>query len=126
MSSHQKAQDKRKHPRLSHNIPIKICLENGDIVTDTANISRSGVYCRVEKYIEPMTKLKIHLLLPIVRGGKNTTRKITCQGIIVRTEPVSGKDDCYVAVFFNDISSKDSESIASYVAQKLETKTKNS
>ena len=125
MSPNKSAQERRKHPRLFHNIPIKICQDKGDFVTDTVNISRSGAYCRVERPIEPMTKLKIHLLLPIVRRGKSSTKKITCHGIVVRSEPIAGKEDCHVAIFFNDISPKDSESIAEYVSQKLEEQNKS-
>lgn len=112
--------DRRKHPRLANNIPVKICQEDGDVVTETANISRSGAYCRVERYIEPMSKMKIHLLLPIKRGGKSSTKKISCEGVVVRTESIPNQNAYHVAIFFSDISSRDSESIADYVSNYLQ------
>jgi hypothetical protein len=120
MSSYQSYHEKRKHPRVANNIPVKICTEQGDIVTETGNISRSGVYCKVEKYIEPMTKMKVHLLLPVKKNGKSSSKKISCQGVVVRTEPIQGKDDFNVAIFFNDISQRDAETIADYINNFLE------
>lgn len=107
--------ERRKHSRLENNVPIKICQEGGDIVTETRNISRSGVYCRIQKPLAIMTKLNIHLLLSFKKNGKNTTKKISCQGVVVRVEPIKEDNAYYAAIFFNKISAKDSESIAEYM-----------
>jgi hypothetical protein len=120
MSSYQNYHEKRKDPRVANNIPVKICSEHGDIVTETGNISRSGVYCKIDKYIEPMTKMKVHLLLPIKKNGKNASKKISCNGVVVRTEPITGNENFNVAVFFNDISQRDAETIADYINNLLE------
>ena len=112
--------ERRRDPRLENNIPIKIYGEEGDVITDTANISRSGAYCRVDKYIAPMTKLKIQLLLPITKAGKAATKRISCHGVVVRAEPVAGEKYCHVAIFFNDISQRDSESISDFVTAQLD------
>jgi len=113
--------ERRKEPRLENNIPVKICREEGDIVTETVNISRTGTYCRVNKYIEPMTKLKIHLLIPSRKSGKVVTKKISCQGAVVRVEPIHGEDNSYnIAIFFQDISKRDTDHISDYVNSFLE------
>ena len=120
MESHFKSgPERRKHPRVANNIPMKICQEGGDLVTETWNISRSGAYCRVNRYLEPMTKLKILLLLPVKKNNKLSTKKISCEGVVVRTEKVPDKDYFNIAVFFNDILKKDSEIIAEYVNSNL-------
>jgi len=116
--------DRRRDPRLANNIPIRITQDDQDAVTETANISRSGAYCRISNYIEPMTKLKIHLLLPIRKNGKNVTKKISCHGVVVRTEKNEDGKHYNVAIFFNDISQRDSESIADYVSSYLEQDSK--
>jgi len=120
-------QDRRKHPRLEGNIPLKISSADFDIVTETSNVSCAGAYCRVNKQLEPMTKLKIHLLLPFKsRNNKTVTKKVSCQGIIVRTEEVPQSSYYNVAIYFNDISPKDlgalSEYIGSSLAQNKDTK----
>ena len=118
--SQKTAQERRKDQRLAKNVPVKIFHDDGDIVTQTANISRSGAYCRVEKYIEPMTKLKVNLLLPIKKNGKSTSKRITCQGAVVRTEKISAENAYHIAIFFSDISQREAESIADYIAGYLE------
>ena len=126
MADNKTDHERRKHPRLGQTVPIKICQKDGDVVTDTVNISRTGVYCRTDRPIAPMTKLKVHLLLPAAKkGGKSTTKKITCQGVVVRSEPIAVDKKCHVAIFFNDISSKDAESIGQYVAQQIKTQSKD-
>lgn len=113
--------ERRKEPRLKNNIPVKICREGGDFVTETQNVSRSGAYCRVNEYIEPMTKLKIHLLLSFPRSGKNVTKKISCDGVVVRSEPTEDDGKYHVAIFFNDIKKRDAECIMDYVDAHMKT-----
>ena len=107
--------DRRQHPRIDKNVPLKISTTDVELVTETKNLSRTGVYCRVNKYIEPMTKLKIHLLLPIKKGNKTTTKKITCHGVIVRTETLPNKNEYSIAIYFNDLPSRDADCITEYI-----------
>ena len=109
-------QERRKSPRTDNKIPFKLSHEDGDIITETVNISRSGVSCRVNKFIEPMMKVKVNFLLPVTDSSLNKNKRISCCGIVVRTELVSTDEGFYnVAIFFSEISSKDSEKIDEYV-----------
>ncbi|HSV43838.1 MAG TPA: PilZ domain-containing protein [Candidatus Bathyarchaeia archaeon] len=108
--------ERRRHPRINRNIPVKICGEEFDAVTETKNLSRSGVFCRVNKYIEPMTKLKIQLLLSYKKKDKMVTKKVSCQGVIVRSDAVPGENTYNTAIYFNDIADKEANAIAEYVA----------
>lgn len=115
--------ERRKHPRLENNIPIKLSSEDTDVVTETRNLSCAGTYCKVNRYFEPMTKLKIHLLLPLKKRNKTVTKKLSCQGIVVRTEPVPGAEYFNVAIFFNGISVADSKTISEYISSHTQPKT---
>lgn len=115
MISARPAHERRKDPRLDNNIPVKICQEDGDLVTETQNISRSGAYCRVNQYIAPMTKLKIHLLLSASKSGKSASKKISCEGVVVRSEPAPDGKRYHIAIFFSDITRRDAEYITDYV-----------
>jgi hypothetical protein len=118
--SRTSTKERRSHPRLENNVPVKIFSDDGDIVTETGNVSRSGAYCRINKYIEPMTKLKICLLLPTRKNGKVVTKKVSCQGVVVRTETISEENEFNVAIFFNDISQRDADIITEYISFHLE------
>lgn len=113
-------QEKRSHPRVTSNVPVKIVQEDGDIVTETKNISRAGAYCKVDKYIEPMTKLKVNLLVPGTKGSGSTGKKISCEGVVVRVEPLPEDDVYNIAIFFNDLSQRDSELLGEYVSVQLD------
>ena len=70
-----------------------------------------------------MTKLKIHLLLPLKRNKRVVTKKISCSGVIVRTEAVPNSEYFNVAIYFNEIQNRDAEVIAEYVVMTLSHKT---
>lgn len=122
MVTERAPQERRRDPRLGNNIPIRISQDDGDMVTETANISRSGLYCKVNRYIEPMTKLKVCLLLPLRKNGKDVTKQILAQGVVVRAEQIAQTDDHHIAIFFSEIAQRDAESISDYVSSYLETK----
>src|SRR3989338_2441782 len=135
--------ERRKGQRALAHIPVRIAQEDGDIVTETLNISRSGAYCQVNKRVELMTKLKIQILLPPLRSQrshageepmaagqrfpegkslsaarknqKRSAKTIHCQGVVVRVEPAAHNGCFDVAIFFNEIAQRDAESINDYV-----------
>jgi hypothetical protein len=114
-ASQQSSQEKRRHIRVEQNIPLKISSEHGDILTETKNLSCSGAFCRMSQRLDPMTKLKVYLLLPLRKSDKVTTKKITCQGVVVRAQAVSGEEYYDTAIFFSDIAPKDSRTINEFV-----------
>lgn len=113
--------ERRRDPRLENSVPLKLSQDGVVLSTNTINISRSGAYCTVEQYIEPMTKMKINLQLPVRENGKFVTKKISCEGVVVRAEECEGGHLHNVAIFFNDISEKDAKYIAEYVSSYLDS-----
>ena len=123
MISSRSADERRGDPRLENNIPVKICQEGGDLVTETLNISRSGAYCCVNQPIALMTKMKIHLLLSSPKSAKTETRKISCEGVVVRSEAALSEGKYNIALFFSDITKRDAEYITDYVDTYLSKET---
>lgn len=112
-------QERRKGRRAAAHIPVRIAQEDGDVVTETLNISRSGAYCRVNARIELMTKLKVQILLPSRKNQKRLNKTIHCQGVVVRVEPAAEDGRFEIAIFFNEIAQRDAESINDYVGSCL-------
>lgn len=113
MVSHPHAAERRRHPRLDQNIPLKISNGEGDIATETKNLSRSGALCLMHQFIAPMTKLKLHFSLPVRQGDQVITRRISCGGVVIRCESLA--QGFQTAIFFNDIAARDSLSIGEFV-----------
>lgn len=107
--------ERRRSPRADVSVPIKISGGEFDIVTDSKNLSASGAYCTIAQYLEPMTKLKVQLLLPFKKNGKAVTKKVTCSGVVVRTQARAGEQDFDTAIYFNEIDEKSKNAIADYV-----------
>ena len=116
--------ERRNHPRLVSTLPLKISKKGLDVITETRNISCSWVYCRVNKPIPLMSKIGLTLLLPIQSGRKVLTERISCNGVVVRSEPVILREAeiaCQdIAIFFTDASKKDRDKIAKYVIQSFQ------
>lgn len=106
--------EKRRHPRLRKSLPLKIRKAEFDIFTETKNISASGAYCSIDRYLAPYTKLAIQLFLP----SKRKTEQIDCKGVIVRTE--ENLNNTYnIAIYFNEIKKSAQRKISRYVDYNL-------
>ena len=114
--------ERRRSPRVDTNIPLKISGGEFDIVTEGKNLSASGAYCTVSQYLEPMTKLKIHFLLPLKKNDKVATKKISCSGVVVRSQAQDEGKKFDTAIYFNEIDEKSRKAIAEYVLALLKDK----
>lgn len=110
--------EKRRYPRLETELPLRISIDDYDLATQTENISCIGAYCSINRYVRPLTKLSIILLLPSKRRNRNVTSKIQCKGVVVRTEQKSPRG-YNIAIFFNEISQRDKQKIKEYVNQRI-------
>ncbi len=111
-------EERRKHQRAKRQIPLKIADKGFDVITETADISSSGINCRITRLLPLMSKIVVVLLVPTKANGKHT-KKIKCKGVVVRSEPVilQGVEKAHhnVAIFFTDISKKDQKIIDAYL-----------
>jgi hypothetical protein len=88
--------------------------------SDTINISSNGVYFNSPRYIAPLTRLGLRLLLPDEDSG--TELAVDCTGIVVRIVPdrPSTRVDRYeVACYFTDTSPEFQERLGWYVQKHL-------
>ncbi|MBP7055961.1 MAG: PilZ domain-containing protein [Candidatus Omnitrophica bacterium] len=114
-------QERRLHPRVNDET-LSLTLNTGgfDTVTHTMNISASGLYCKLDREIPLMSRVKVVLMLPDpMKEGKAKSMEV--EGVIVREHPViiDGKIKHYdAAIFFDSLSSKDREVITQYIARK--------
>jgi len=110
-------QERRKHQRSKKQIPLKIADNAFDIITETVDISPSGIYCRVTRLLPLMSKIEVVLIVP-AKNSETKTKKIRCKGVIVRTEPIilqdTDKAHYNMAIFFTEISKKDQKVLEEY------------
>ena len=115
------SQERRRFPRLKDDgLSLKLRLDDFDSITHTLNISSSGVYCKLDKELPLMSRVKLILMIPDA-NKENALRDLEVSGIVVRQHPVTidGVIKHYdVAIFFEDLSAKDKDVIANYIAGK--------
>src|SRR5688572_31039210 len=55
------------------------------IVTESQNLSASGVYCHASHYLAPLSKVQLTIVLPKVPGGSSGPQELVkTDGIVVR------------------------------------------
>ena len=75
--------DARLSMRLEPNAPEADGIQ---LVTESQNISASGVYCMSSHYLAPLSKVDLTIVLPRVPGGRSPKELIKCEDIVVRCE----------------------------------------
>ena len=114
--------ERRAAPRIASELPLHLVDEAAELKTQTKNISASGAYCTLRRFIAPMTKLQVRLEVP----AQAQSSVIQCQGVVVRVEPPSAESQLSqynVAIFFVDLTDYDRSIIARYVQQQLQLTT---
>ncbi len=115
------SEERRKFPRVKdEGLSLKLRLDDFDSITHTMNISSSGVYCKLDKELPLMSRVRLILMIPDP-AKEGTLKDLEVDGVVVRQHPVTidGVIKHYdVAIFFEDLSEKDKETIAVYVKRK--------
>jgi hypothetical protein len=114
------AQERRGSQRIEDR-GLSLKLEGFDSITHTLNISPSGVYCKIDKPLPLMSRVRLKLMIPDQTREDGQARNLDVGGVVVREHPVmvDGAVKHYdIAIFFEDLSAKDKEAITSYISNK--------
>ena len=115
--------DRRRGQRVDARLQIELQLESGapSESSNTLNISSNGVYFTSRRFVAPLTRLGLRLLLPGESPGA-PEQAVDCQGVVVRCmpeEPQAAVDRYEVACYFTDTSEEFKERISTYVQKHL-------
>ena len=114
-----KKNERRQHPRIDHELPLKVAANGYDFATSTQNVSCVGAYCQINKYLPPFTRVMIKLTLPTVSANGNKNSCVECRGVVVRSEDDAKTGGFNIAVFFNEINAEQRKKISQYISQFL-------
>ena len=109
--------ERRKSPRVKHGLPVKVSADEMDFITQTQDIGVNGALFRLEKAVPLMSRLAMTLLVPS-HEKKGTTKKIVCNGVVVRCEPFHIKEtrgEYNIAVYFTALKDSDKKALMKYV-----------
>lgn len=108
--------ERRGAVRVPARLAMEIQVGAGAERVESLNVSANGVYFASPRYIAPLTRLRMVLDLPGVKGRSATN--VSVDGVVVRTEPEeerSGVDEYEIACYFTEISERDRETLESYI-----------
>jgi hypothetical protein len=112
--------ERRRYSRIKRQIPLKIKLDDYDLVGQTYDISCIGTYCRIDRSIPLFSIISIIILLPLKTNNRKSTCNVRCQGVVVRTEENTQNNRQYnVAIYFNRLTKPDKAKLSQYVQQYL-------
>ncbi len=115
-------QERRSSQRIDDKeTALKIRADGFDMATHTLNISSSGLYCKVDKELPLMSRIKLMLMLSDSGKADKQAKALEVEGVVVRAHPViiDGKIRHYdVAIFFDSLEPKARDLIADYIARK--------
>ena len=84
--------ERRRYPRIKDkDIGVKLSGEGFDTISQSLDVSASGIYCKVKERIPMMTRLQIVLSLP--GKSKSSSRKMDIEGVV-----------CYSSLFMRFIA----------------------
>jgi hypothetical protein len=113
-----KRTERRKHPRIrDKNISIKLSGDGVNAITQSLDVSASGLYCKTDIEIPIMTRVQVVLSLPAEKkSGPSVAMKL--DGVVVREHPVKkdGKIQHYdIAIFFNTLLPRERKRLVRYI-----------
>ena len=114
--------ERRQAPRVADRVSLAISDTSFAAETESQNLSATGVYCTLDRFIPPMTKLQVRFEVP--NGARRVP--IACAGVVVRVEPVideAQRGRYHVAIYFTDITDRNRSAISTFVAQRLSAQT---
>ncbi|MFH1996072.1 MAG: PilZ domain-containing protein [Candidatus Omnitrophota bacterium] len=120
----ERGKERRRNPRIRDGrVSMKVRSGQFDLITHALNISASGVYCKVDKELPLMSRVKLSLLIPPASSKKKEdTKTVEVEGVVVREHPVivNGKIEHYdAAIFFEEFPARHKDAIAQYVSRKI-------
>ncbi len=114
--------ERRSAQRINdEELSLKIRAGGFDTSTHTLNISSSGLYCKVDKEIPLMSRVKLMLMLSKQPKADKNAKGIEVEGVVVRMHPVivdSRIKHYDLAIFFDNLDPKARTDIANYIARK--------
>ena len=116
------SEERRGAPRVEDEA-LSLKLHTGDFntITHSLNISSSGIYCKIDKEIPPMSRVKLILMVPDNSKEAVPSKRLEVDGVVVREHPViiDGQTKHYdVAIFFDALSEDDRKAISDYISRK--------
>jgi hypothetical protein len=83
-SGRERRGSERADARLTMRVEAGATSGAPQLVTESQNISSSGIYCLASHYLAPLSKVQLTIVLPSMPGHGDGQDLVKCEGIVVR------------------------------------------
>lgn len=118
--------ERRKSRRVKAKLPVELTLSDGVSNAHVHDISLSGVRCITDRAMPVMTHVQLVLMLP--GNSASGTRKVACEGAVVRSAPVrspagaGGSENSFdTAIFFTRMGESGRAEVEEFLALRQKT-----
>jgi hypothetical protein len=114
----ERRQTTRVDARLSMRVEGAHDGSQAQIVTESQNVSASGIYCISSHFLSPLSKVQLTIVLPRIPGTSRARELVKCEGIVVRCDIMPGRraEPRYeLACMFGDLAAPLRERIEEFV-----------
>jgi hypothetical protein len=113
--------ERRKAQRVEANLAVTVKGGPAEAKGKALNVSTNGIYFESPHFIEPLTRVRLELLVPDP-GPSKRDLTVTCDGVVVRVEP-ERKDPSVpayrVAIFFTYVPDASQKTLDRYIRARL-------
>jgi len=113
--------ERRKEQRVEANLAVTVTGGPSEAQGKALNISANGIYFESPYYLEPLTKVRLALVVPDADPRKKVL-PVTCDGVVVRVEPEERNPaiaQYRVAIFFTLVPENSRKTLDRYIRSRL-------
>lgn len=117
MNKEQGDNERRRDARYERNFSLRVGDNSDGLKAESINISSRGLYCKVPRYVQPFSKLRIALDLPFVSREPG---KVECEAVVVRVEPDvedPATREYRLAIYFLNLDRPSAEMVQAFLAE---------
>ena len=120
--------ERRQSKRVDAQIALQLSgsdevFPGESVTTESINVGAEGVYCHVNHFVAPLTKLQVTMVLPIKnKKGQTKNEVIKIKSVVVRCQPAGEESGGYrIACFFTGLDAATKTTLEEYVRQHAPT-----
>ena len=113
--------ERRRAQRVEANLAVTVRGGSAEALGKALNISTNGIYFESPRYLAPLTKVRLDLIIPDAEAARKTS-PVTCDGVVVRVEPekdLPGVSRYNVAIFFTLVPDSSQKILARYIRSRM-------
>ena len=112
--------ERRRHPRISTDLPLQLTFRDATVDTRIRDLSSSGIRFRAAAPLPLLSRVQIALELPDTKGSASAS-SLAITGVVVRCAEIEGGAPAPfdTAIYFEDLSERARGQLARFVDANL-------